>query len=88
MMKRKGRTRHTYMSDRYEMRYHFAVGEDDTLVKTIWEDCPFIGPEGYDLSHVDIIIDNIVNRTKYILDGGADFQEWQRKNYTHQKFRP
>jgi hypothetical protein len=87
MVKRKGRIRHTYMSDRYEMKYHLPCDDDGFLVRTMWEDSPFVGPESYDLSHVDIIMDSYANGPRYILDGD-DFQAWLRKSYKQQQFRP
>ena len=86
MVKIKGRIRHTYMSDRYDMKYHLCE-DGESFSRNVWEDSPYVGPESYDLSHIDLIMDDYSNRARYIIDG-SDFILWAKKPPKHQQFRP
>lgn len=66
MSKRWKKNGRTYDTDRYETSYHF-VG--DSFYRNTWEESPFVGPDSYNRSHIDLIMDNRYNRADFITDG-------------------
>ena len=55
----------TYDTDRYNSAYHV---DEDRFYKSVWEESPFVGPEAYNRSHIDLIIENRNNDVNNILD--------------------
>ena len=55
----------TYDTDRYNSAYHI---NEDRFYKSIWEESPFVGPDAYNRSHIDLIIENYNNDVNNILD--------------------
>lgn len=58
----------TYDTDRYDIRYH--ISEDTAFYKSVWESPTYVGPESYNNSHVDKILDPGNNRASDIMDCG------------------
>ena len=54
----------TYDTDRYDSVYH-VVG--DEFCKSVWPESPFVGPDAYNRSHIDLIIGNQSNDVNYIV---------------------
>ena len=70
MKKKTGITR-TYDTDRYDIRYHISEISDDTaFYKSVWAMPAYVGPESYNNSHVDKILESRNNRACDILDQG------------------
>lgn len=44
----------TYETDRYEMRYH--ISDEGEIRKAVWPTNCEVGPEAYDLGHVDNVV--------------------------------
>jgi len=55
----------TYDTDRYNSLYH---NDGDTFYKCVWEESPFIGPDAYNRSHIELIMENHNNDVNRILD--------------------
>ena len=55
----------TYDTDRYRSVYHV---DEDKFYKSVWEESPFVGPDAYNRSHIDLIIGNNNNDVNRILD--------------------
>ena len=55
----------TYDTDRYRSVYHV---DEDKFYKSVWEESPFVGPDAYNRSHIDLIIGNNNNDANHILD--------------------
>lgn len=62
----------TYDTDRYESLYHL---NDDKFFKSVWPEGPIVGPDGYNRSHIDLIIDGYRNRVGHIADPTNPFFE-------------
>jgi hypothetical protein len=68
-MKKKTGKRGTYDTDRYELRYH--VLEDMTaFYKSLWASPAYVGPESYNNSHIDRVIESNNNRASDVMDCG------------------
>ena len=55
----------TYDSDKYRSLYHVV---EDTFCKCVWPESPFVGPEAYNRSHIELIMENHNNDVNHILD--------------------
>ena len=81
--KRGGRT---YDTDRYESLYHFC---DDRFYKSVWPESPLVGPEGYNRSNIDLMLDNRKNRVDVIKSPSNPFFEARsRLSSERAKFEP
>jgi hypothetical protein len=67
MKKKTGATR-TYDTDRYDLRYH--ITEDGEFFKSVWEMPVYAGPESYNNSHVDKILEPGNNRSADVMNCG------------------
>ena len=54
----------TYDTDRYRSVYHVSEGG---FYKSVWEESPYVGPDAYNRSHIDLIIENHNNHVNQIL---------------------
>ena len=55
----------TFDTDRYNPVYH-VVG--DEFCKSVWPESPFVGPDAYNRSHIDLIVENYNNDVNQILE--------------------
>lgn len=63
------RPQRTYDTDKYGIRYHI-VEDSVALVKSVWEEPAYVGPESYNNSHIDRILESRNNRACDIMDQG------------------
>ena len=76
----------TYDTDRYESLYHF---NEDRFYRSVWPESPFVGPDGYNRSHVDLVLENHSNRVDHIIDPtNPVFRARATLNSDKAKFRP
>ena len=57
--------REKYDTDKYE--FGFRILDDEPAVG-VWETCPFVGPEAYDLSNIDNVLNTRENDVDCIQD--------------------
>lgn len=55
----------TYDTDKYRSLYHV---DEDSFYKSVWEESPFVGPDAYNRSHIELIMENHNNDVNRILD--------------------
>lgn len=67
--KRGGRT---YDTDKYSLLYHF---DEEKFFRSVWPESPFIGPCGYNRSHIGLIVDNGNNDVGSIIDAKNPYFE-------------
>lgn len=72
----------TYDTDRYELFYHY-LGEDCGFERTVWPTRVFAGPEEFNRSHVDLVVDPGKNRSESVTE--TDKLHNFRKNLTQEK---
>lgn len=87
MKKKTGEIR-TYDTDRYELRYH--ITEDAEFFKSVWEMPTYVGPEAYNNSHIDKILEPGNNRASDVMNCGYN-PFINNRGYQSQervKFRP
>lgn len=58
----------TYDTDRYDIRYH--ISEDTVFYKSVWAAPAYVGPESYNNSHIDRVIESNNNRASDVKDCG------------------
>lgn len=69
-MKKKTGKQGTYDTDKYEVRYHISESDDAAFFKSVWEVPAYVGPESYNNSHIDRIIESNNNRASDVMDCG------------------
>lgn len=87
MKKKTGATR-TYDTDRYDIRYH--ITEDSEFFKSVWEMPTYVGPESYNNSHIDKVLEPYNNRASDVMNCGYN-PFISNRGYQSQdrvKFRP
>lgn len=78
--------REKYESDRYE--FDFYVREESPGVR-VWQTCPYVGPEAYDLGNIDNVLNSRDNNVDCILDPRNPFYTNCRNlSRERAKFRP
>jgi hypothetical protein len=77
----------TYDSDKYEMSYR--VDNKDTFLKSVWESAVYVGPEAYNLSNINCILDNMRNSCANILEPiNPYFEIHCNQHRDNAKFKP
>lgn len=74
----------TYDTDRYELFYHYIEGEDG-FTRSVWPTRPLVGPEEFNRSHIDLVVDPVRNRCDVIVE--EDKLHRFRKNLAEEKVK-
>ena len=78
-------------TDKYELSWHQTSpdGGIDSYARTIWESPTYVGPGAFNCGHVDWIIENYRNRSKYIMLEEQPFLARHRRLHVdNAKFKP
>lgn len=78
----------TFDTDRYAC--HYVVNDGGTLAKAVWCENTYVGPGGYNNSHIDLIYDNSRNKCDKVLGGPDNPYHLRRSTLSKDKatFKP
>ena len=82
------KSRRTYDTDRYEIRYH--ISEEATVHKSVWASPAYVGPKSYNNSHVDKVLNPINNDAHDVSDAAYNpfMANRSLQSEENAKFRP